>query len=503
MALAVGLYVIVRYAREWWWLPCWVALYVGIYIALGVASFPWYFVLPLAGNVLICAIGLGHLLGDCRSASIRPRYASVSLAGLAVVCILVIGYTYGRTSLVQSSNNGPGYLAEYRDVGAWLAANTLKTDKIATIEIGVIGRLSQRPILDTMGLVSPEMRGHLVGWAESLTYAIGQHNPDYAITLNGTAWDSVTPQWWFRERYHPVAEFGRATIYQRREPATTLRYRVDQRIEYDSGFAITGLETPEQNLTPGEKLSMLLHAEVARNPASDCQVVIHLVDTVTFERVSESKDRPYGGGYSCSAWQPGDSLGIPLQIDVPQDIAPGTYRIGLQLFDIAHKTYFSLRSNPEAEEVQLGWLRVGSPDRQAYDAPKRDLAVHWADNIALVSVTLAGQTLVPGEWLPIEFGWQVGRTPDRDLTFFVHLVDAAGNIVAQDDGRPFDGRFPTTVWRAGETLQDTRLVQISTSIPPGEYRVRIGFYDSLGRLPLAYSPTDYAILDRALVVQSR
>ena len=102
--------------------------------------------------------------------------------------MLVIGYVYGDSSLNESLDNRPGYLAEYRDVGAWLAAHMSKTDTIASIEIGVIGRLSNCPILDTMGLTSLEMRGHLVGWVETLTYAIGERNPEYAVTLKGTAW---------------------------------------------------------------------------------------------------------------------------------------------------------------------------------------------------------------------------------------------------------------------------------------------------------------------------
>ena len=241
--------------------------------------------------------------------------------------------------------------------------------------------------------------------------------------------------------------------------------------------------------------------EVARNPGSDCQVVIHLVDTATFERVSESKDRPYGGGYSCSAWQPGDSLRIPLQIDVPQDIAPGTYRIGLELFRITNKTYFSLKGNPDAQEIELGWLRVSSPEHQTLNAPKSDIAVHWENDITLQSVALADQSLVPGESLSIGFEWQTQYTPDRDLTFFIHLIDSAGNIVAQSDKRPFGGRFPTTVWLPGETLQDTYAIQIPEGIPPGEYRMRIGFYDGLGRLPLADGTTDHYMFDRVLHVQ--
>jgi hypothetical protein len=501
VSLVAGLYVIVRYAREWWWLPCWIVLYVGTYIGLQVASFPWYFVPALVGILLICAIGLGHLLGDCKAAPIPPRITGVIRTTLALICVLVIGYVYGSSSLHESLDNRPGYLAEYRDVGAWLAASTLKTDTIASIEIGVIGRLSNRPILDTMGLTSPEMRGHLVGWVETLTYAVGERNPEYAVTLKGTAWDSITPQWWFRKRYHPVATFGRATIYERQKPTASLRYNVNERTEFGPGFAITGFAAPEQNLTPGQKLEVLLHVDVTRNLANDCQIITYLVDTATLERVSESKDRPYGGGYSCPAWQPGDSLRIPLQIDVPQAIAPGTYRIGLEVFDMAHKIYIPLKSSPGAQEVQLGWLRVGNPEHQTSSIPKSNLTVRWKDDIVLVSVALADQPLVPGESRPVEFTWQAGSTPDRDLTFFVHLIDSAGHIIAQTDKRPFGGRFPTTVWRSGETLQGTYTVQIPEDIPPGEYRVRIGFYDGLGTLPLADGAADHYVIDSVLHVQ--
>ena len=43
--------------------------------------------------------------------------------------------------------------------------------------------------------------------------------------------------------------------------------------------------------------------------------------------------------------------------------------------------------------------------------------------------------------------------------------------------------------------------EIPEGIPPGEYRMRIGFYDGLGRLPLADGTTDHYTLDRVLHVQ--
>ncbi len=303
VALAAGLYVIVRHARALWWLPAWAILYTGSYTALNVAStFPWYFVPPLAGLALICALGLGHWLGDrpmvpnvrsgagilsgarrnrilpgcdarsrrtpapptssfdygpagLRSGCLQVAFgidsnsrATLLRAATGLACTAIILFTYGRSALADSLNDRPGYPPEYREAGTWLAANTDPTARVAAIEIGVIGQLSGRPILDTMGLVSPELRGHLVGWEETLTYALWQYEPAYLVALTGTGWDTLTPQWWFREQYREVAAFGRVAIYERQSAPPPAGYVVEERAEFAEGFAVTGFETARQIL---------------------------------------------------------------------------------------------------------------------------------------------------------------------------------------------------------------------------------------------------------------
>lgn len=419
----------------------------------------------------------------------------------AAACALAILIPYGRATLMASRENRAGYLAEYREVGAWLAANTAATDRVATIEIGVIGYLAGRSILDTMGLVSPEMRGHLVGWAETLTYAVRQHRPAYLIALSGTAWDQLTPQWWFRQSYRRVAAFGRATIYKQ-QAAPVLAYAVQERTDFAPGFAVTGLETTAQVLTPGELLEVELDVEVTGNPGRDCEVFLRLVDAVTFAPVSETKGAPYGGTYGCPAWQPGDALRIPLQMMVPPDIAPGAYRLGLEFYAPAQDAFFPLAADPNQQAVQLGWLRAGDPVQPPAADAAEALHVQWENGIALTGVARPAGLLPRGEALAVQFTWQAAQaSPRRNLTFFAHLIDARDDIVAQTDRRPFDGRFPTTVWRPGETLRDTYAIPVPPDLPAGEYRLRVGFYDDAGRLPLAGGSADYAVLGITLAAE--
>lgn len=52
--------------------------------------------------------------------------------------------------------------------------------------------------------------------------------------------------------------------------------------------------------------------------------------------------------------------------------------------------------------------------------------------------------------------WQALAPMAQDYTTFVHFVDAQGNLIAQQDGQPQDGAYPTSVWAVGETVLDTK-----------------------------------------------
>jgi hypothetical protein len=257
-AILVGIWVIVRYARTLWWVAGWTILYVAIYAWLRVGTFGWYFVPPLATVTLVMALGFGYLLGDRpesteRTQETRGRIGS-SLQG-AIVALLLLALLLNRGVQMQVASRAPGYRASYLPVARWLADNTPADSTVASIEIGVIGYFSQRPILDTMGLVSLDMARHQVGWVETLAYALNAHQPDYAVALADTAWDGIVDRWWFRRQYEPVAYFGDATIYGRRQaPDGTIE--LPFQVNYVDGLTVNGATVNGYTIRPGMTLEV-------------------------------------------------------------------------------------------------------------------------------------------------------------------------------------------------------------------------------------------------------
>jgi hypothetical protein len=80
----------------------------------------------------------------------------------------------------------------------------------------------------------------------------------------------------------------------------------------------------------------------------------------------------------------------------------------------------------------------------------------------------------PGE-LGLTLWWRATAAPETDYTIFVHLLDAAGNVIAQADGPPNDGLSPTGIWQPGDVVLDTHRFPPGTVVPEGG-RIRVGAY---------------------------
>ncbi len=49
--------------------------------------------------------------------------------------------------------------------------------------------------------------------------------------------------------------------------------------------------------------------------------------------------------------------------------------------------------------------------------------------------------------------------------------------IAQGDGQPLDGRYPTTVWDMGEVIPDNHVLSLPDPLPAGPYQLLVGLYD--------------------------
>lgn len=86
--------------------------------------------------------------------------------------------------------------------------------------------------------------------------------------------------------------------------------------------------------------------------------------------------------------------------------------------------------------------------------------------------------ITAGSTLPLALYWQVVRPVSQDFVVYVHLLDAAGNKVAQRDTPPLDGSRPTSQWKAGELIRDDQDLPLPPTIAPGTYRIVVGMYDA-------------------------
>lgn len=85
----------------------------------------------------------------------------------------------------------------------------------------------------------------------------------------------------------------------------------------------------------------------------------------------------------------------------------------------------------------------------------------------------------PGDVIQARLVWSADATPARAYKVFLHLLDEAGNVVAQHDGEPAGGSRPMTTWAAGERVIDNHGVLLPSGLPSGDYTLRLGLYDAL------------------------
>jgi hypothetical protein len=78
--------------------------------------------------------------------------------------------------------------------------------------------------------------------------------------------------------------------------------------------------------------------------------------------------------------------------------------------------------------------------------------------------------------LLIRLYWRAEVTPAADYTVFLHLRNAVNETVGQKDSPPAAGRYPTSLWAAGEIIVDEITLPLA-GLPSGEYTPVVGMYE--------------------------
>jgi hypothetical protein len=136
-------------------------------------------------------------------------------------------------------------------------------------------------------------------------------------------------------------------------------------------------------------------------------------------------------------------------------------------------------------------LSVLFQDVRFTEAVDQPLEVDLGDQIRLLTYNLVlpppRGVLEGDKSLTLTLHWQALHPPQGDYTVFVHLLDADGDLVAQHDGLPMDGVYPTSEWIVGDTFTQQIKLTIPPDAPSGTYDLVVGMYTypDIVRLPVA------------------
>jgi hypothetical protein len=109
-----------------------------------------------------------------------------------------------------------------------------------------------------------------------------------------------------------------------------------------------------------------------------------------------------------------------------------------------------------------------------------------------VQATFGGQILLLGHQVEgsgnevvLNLWWYSHQVPQDDITIFLHVYDAGGQLVAQADGYPLLGLYPPTTWQPGDMVRDIRYLSLPEGSSLEGHRIVVGWYDkaTVDRLP--------------------
>ena len=237
-----------------------------------------------------------------------------------------------------------------------------------------------------------------------------------------------------------------------------------------AAYALSNIE-----LKPGQPLEITSYWQALKPVEADYTVFNHLfgLDGTEVGRADEAPP------VLTSRWLPGQVVSTTYTVETSPDLAaPAVATLDVGLYGKNDKALGVTDRQAQKLSVSLGRVKFVPAVWPDQPPPVAQTALFGA------ALRLEGHSILPAaikagstDGLDISLWWQAVAPVGTDYAVLVHLVGAADNIVAQADGVPVGGRYPTSAWAPGEHIIDARRVVLPADIPPGTYRLLGGLYN--------------------------
>jgi 4-amino-4-deoxy-L-arabinose transferase-like glycosyltransferase len=244
-----------------------------------------------------------------------------------------------------------------------------------------------------------------------------------------------------------------------------------------------GVAAPHR-LAAGQTVTVQLTMTVLKPPptaAPDFSVFVHLLDASGNAVAKQDQN-----AFPTHAWLAGDRIIQTFTLTIPPDVPPGVLSLGIGMYSTdLHGTAIRPLALTDAQGASLGptgSLPIAAIAPSHAAQATHPLSVQFAQGIALDGYDVSQS----GNVLTVSPHWTASAAVAQRYTTFVHVLDAAGHLVAQSDAPPLEGRFPTNYWQAGDVIPDSHAIKLPANLASGTYHLEFGLYDSktLVRLPV-------------------
>jgi 4-amino-4-deoxy-L-arabinose transferase-like glycosyltransferase len=269
-------------------------------------------------------------------------------------------------------------------------------------------------------------------------------------------------------------ELARIYDVRNQAPPEFLQIVTASAADFDDRMRLAGYRLEQQSLSPGDRATITLYLRQLADMGIAYNALLRLVAP---DGAEIWRDEGWPAGKPSTGWPAGDVVDDSHELVIPDDAAPGRYRLVLSFYDPRNGELLPVAGGGVSQEVtglevkapETG-DRPTSPSATGSNGPSGEAVVSphmravegrasW-DAAQLTALQHALQ-LNPGRTLRVELSAQ-GRV-DGSLKLSARLVDPAGTVKAQDD----------------VTLEPyTRIdLDLPEDAEPGKYTLTVVLYD--------------------------
>lgn len=263
--------------------------------------------------------------------------------------------------------------------------------------------------------------------------------------------------------------------------------RVDA--SFGPALRLLGVTLLTERARGGEPFDIRLALAPEEGLPTDLHLALGLVDAAG-RQWAVADEQLVGPALPLAALSARGPLQLPLRLQVPPGLPPGTYELRLKAYHGGGSLPVIGDGVATGEQLRLGVVEVMATWAEALavaDPMPLALTADFERQLILHGARVDRRTARPGETVEVELLWQSGEAlePGTALQPTLYLDGQAS-----DDGGVVT-RYPTQDWRRGQIVRDLHRLTIDPAAIPGNYLLRLQLVaPTLGKSLVASSGLD-------------